>query len=162
MKPRNVNARNRAILNDINYHYDHKMMEQGVDFRIEDPASVLVFYWNVNFSAVHRYLSHSSLWLLRPKNKTLSALHFDAIHSFYPFLIVSRLFLIIRIYLLLFVKYIYIYFFFPRHSVFLFNIRFIYLLYFNCVKIIRVFFFNDEELLSCDRILSNKFRVLWN
>lgn len=44
VKPRNVNARNRAILNDINYHYDHKMMEQGVDFRIEDPASVLVFY----------------------------------------------------------------------------------------------------------------------
>ncbi|CAD1472470.1 unnamed protein product, partial [Heterotrigona itama] len=41
VKPRNVNARNRAILNDINYHYDHKMMEQGVDFRIEDPASVL-------------------------------------------------------------------------------------------------------------------------
>lgn len=44
VKPRNVNARNRAILNDVNYHYDHKMMEQGVDFRIEDPASVLVFY----------------------------------------------------------------------------------------------------------------------
>ncbi|CAK9820693.1 F-box only protein 39 [Anthophora plagiata] len=44
VKPRNVNARNRAILNDINYHYDHKMMEQEVDFRIEDPASVLVFY----------------------------------------------------------------------------------------------------------------------
>ncbi|XP_017754593.1 PREDICTED: F-box only protein 39-like [Eufriesea mexicana] len=44
VKPRNVNPRNRAILNDINYHYDHKMTEQGVDFRIEDPASVLVFY----------------------------------------------------------------------------------------------------------------------
>ncbi|XP_076673554.1 F-box only protein 39 isoform X2 [Andrena cerasifolii] len=44
VKPRNVNARNRALLNDINYHYDHKMMQQGVDFRIEDPASVLVFY----------------------------------------------------------------------------------------------------------------------
>ncbi|XP_029033537.1 F-box only protein 39 isoform X1 [Osmia lignaria lignaria] len=44
VKPRNVNARNRAVLQDINYHYDHKMMEQGVDFRIEDPASVLVFY----------------------------------------------------------------------------------------------------------------------
>ncbi|XP_076629000.1 F-box only protein 39 isoform X1 [Colletes latitarsis] len=44
VKPRNVNARNRAVLNDINYHYDHKMMDQGVDFRIEDPASVLVFY----------------------------------------------------------------------------------------------------------------------
>lgn len=122
MKPRNVNARNRAILNDINYHYDHKMMEQGVDFRIEDPASVLVFYWNVNFSAVHRYLSHSSLWLLRPKNKTLSALHFDAIHSFYPFLIVSRLFLIIRIYLLLFVKYIYIYIFFFQDTRYFFLI----------------------------------------
>ncbi|XP_017787957.1 PREDICTED: F-box only protein 39-like [Habropoda laboriosa] len=44
VKPRNVNARNRAILNDINYNYDHKMTEQGVDFRIEDPASVLLFY----------------------------------------------------------------------------------------------------------------------
>ncbi|XP_003703893.3 F-box only protein 39 isoform X2 [Megachile rotundata] len=44
VKPRNVNARNRAVLHDINYNYDHKMAEQGVDFRIEDPASVLVFY----------------------------------------------------------------------------------------------------------------------
>ncbi|XP_076288019.1 F-box only protein 39 isoform X2 [Lasioglossum baleicum] len=44
VKPRNVNTRNRVILNDINYQYDHKMVEQGVDFRIEDPASVLVFY----------------------------------------------------------------------------------------------------------------------
>ncbi|XP_078037419.1 F-box only protein 39 [Augochlora pura] len=44
VKPRNVNTRNRGILNEINYQYDHKMMEQGVDFRIEDPASVLMFY----------------------------------------------------------------------------------------------------------------------
>jgi len=44
VKPRNVNIQNRAILNDINYRYDRKMHEQGVDFRIEDPTSILFFY----------------------------------------------------------------------------------------------------------------------
>ncbi|KAG5322218.1 FBX39 protein, partial [Pseudoatta argentina] len=44
VKPRNVNIQNRAILNDINYRYDRKMHEQGVDFRIEDITSILFFY----------------------------------------------------------------------------------------------------------------------
>ncbi|XP_012285961.1 F-box only protein 39 [Orussus abietinus] len=44
VKPRNVNPQNRAVLDDITYQFDRKMIEQGVDFRIEDPASVLVFY----------------------------------------------------------------------------------------------------------------------
>lgn len=44
MKPRNINIQNRAVLNDINYQYDHKMYEQGIDFRIEDPTSILFFY----------------------------------------------------------------------------------------------------------------------
>ncbi|XP_020290932.1 uncharacterized protein LOC109858262 isoform X2 [Pseudomyrmex gracilis] len=44
MKPRNINIQNRAILHDINYQYDRKMHEQGVDFRVEDPTSILFFY----------------------------------------------------------------------------------------------------------------------
>ncbi|KAH0950529.1 hypothetical protein HN011_001499 [Eciton burchellii] len=44
VKPRNINIQNRAILNNINYQYDRKMHEQGVDFRIEDPTSILIFY----------------------------------------------------------------------------------------------------------------------
>ncbi|XP_011862558.1 PREDICTED: F-box only protein 39-like isoform X2 [Vollenhovia emeryi] len=44
VKPRNINTQNRAILHDINYRYDRKMHEQGVDFRIEDPTSILFFY----------------------------------------------------------------------------------------------------------------------
>ncbi|GAB1867493.1 F-box only protein 39 [Camponotus japonicus] len=44
VKPRNINIQNRAILNDINYQYDRKMHEQGVDFRVEDPTSILFFY----------------------------------------------------------------------------------------------------------------------
>lgn len=44
VKPRNVSVHNRAVLDDIGYQYDHKMSQQGVDFRIEDPASVLIFY----------------------------------------------------------------------------------------------------------------------
>lgn len=43
-KARNINIPNRAILNNINYQYDRKMHEQGVDFRIEDPTSILFFY----------------------------------------------------------------------------------------------------------------------
>ncbi|XP_012225223.1 F-box only protein 39-like [Linepithema humile] len=44
VKPRNINIQNRAVLNDINYQYDRKMHEQGVDFRVEDPTSILFFY----------------------------------------------------------------------------------------------------------------------
>ncbi|KAL6265039.1 hypothetical protein P5V15_005130 [Pogonomyrmex californicus] len=44
VKPRNINIQNRAILNNINYQYDRKMHEQGVDFRVEDPTSILFFY----------------------------------------------------------------------------------------------------------------------
>ncbi|XP_011136148.3 F-box only protein 39-like [Harpegnathos saltator] len=44
VKPRDVNLRNRVVLNDINYQYDRKMHEQGVDFRLEDPTSILFFY----------------------------------------------------------------------------------------------------------------------
>lgn len=44
VKPRNINIQNRAVLNDINYQYDSKMHEQGVDFRVEDPTSILFFY----------------------------------------------------------------------------------------------------------------------
>ncbi|XP_043274007.1 F-box only protein 39-like isoform X2 [Venturia canescens] len=44
VKPRNANALNRAILREISTQYDNKMVEQGVDFRIEDPASFFVFY----------------------------------------------------------------------------------------------------------------------
>ncbi|XP_046485548.1 F-box only protein 39 isoform X2 [Neodiprion pinetum] len=44
VKPRNVSSHNRAILDDIGYQYDHKMVQQGVDFCIEDPASVLIFH----------------------------------------------------------------------------------------------------------------------
>ncbi|KAG7213205.1 hypothetical protein KM043_002518 [Ampulex compressa] len=44
VKPRNVSEQNRAVLNEIAYQYDRKMMEQQVDFRIEDSASVLLFY----------------------------------------------------------------------------------------------------------------------
>ncbi|XP_077267790.1 F-box only protein 39 [Temnothorax americanus] len=44
VKPRNINIHNRAVLNDINYRYDRKMHEQEVDFRIEDPTSILFFY----------------------------------------------------------------------------------------------------------------------
>lgn len=38
VKPRNVNLRNRAVLYDINYQFDQKMMDQGIDFRIENPT----------------------------------------------------------------------------------------------------------------------------
>lgn len=44
VKPRNVNDKNRAILDDISYQYNHKLLDDGVDFRIEDPASALHFY----------------------------------------------------------------------------------------------------------------------
>ncbi|XP_072744705.1 F-box only protein 39 [Anoplolepis gracilipes] len=44
VKPRNINISNRAILNNINYQYDRKMHEQGIDFRVEDPTSILFFY----------------------------------------------------------------------------------------------------------------------
>lgn len=44
VKPRNINIQNRAVLNDINYQYDSKMHEQGVDFRVEDLTSILFFY----------------------------------------------------------------------------------------------------------------------
>ncbi|XP_012259460.2 F-box only protein 39-like [Athalia rosae] len=44
VKPRNVSTQNRAILDDISYQYNHVMAQQGVDFRIEDSASVLTFY----------------------------------------------------------------------------------------------------------------------
>ncbi|XP_035741815.1 F-box only protein 39-like [Vespa mandarinia] len=44
IKPRIVNIRNRAILDDVNYQYVHKMLEQEVDFRIEDPASFFMYY----------------------------------------------------------------------------------------------------------------------
>lgn len=44
IKPRIVNVRNRAILDEINYQYVHKMLEQEVDFRIEDPASIFYYY----------------------------------------------------------------------------------------------------------------------
>lgn len=44
VKPRNINIQNRAILHDINYQYDRKMHEQGVDFRVEDPTSILFFF----------------------------------------------------------------------------------------------------------------------
>ncbi|XP_029663415.1 F-box only protein 39-like [Formica exsecta] len=44
VKPRNINIQNRGVLNDINYQYDSKMHEQGVDFRVEDPTSILFFY----------------------------------------------------------------------------------------------------------------------
>ncbi|XP_015589827.1 F-box only protein 39 isoform X4 [Cephus cinctus] len=44
VKPRNVNPRNRILLESIGCQYERKMHEQGVDFRIEDSASVFHFY----------------------------------------------------------------------------------------------------------------------
>ncbi|XP_053597293.1 F-box only protein 39-like [Microplitis demolitor] len=38
VKPRNLSLKNRLILDDINYRYGHKLMDRGVDFRIDDPA----------------------------------------------------------------------------------------------------------------------------
>ncbi|KAK0083707.1 hypothetical protein PV325_008378 [Microctonus aethiopoides] len=44
VKPRNVNTQNRAILDEIGYQYNHKLLNQGIDFRMEDPVSALHFY----------------------------------------------------------------------------------------------------------------------
>ncbi|XP_014471782.1 PREDICTED: F-box only protein 39-like [Dinoponera quadriceps] len=44
VKPRDINIQNRAVLYEINYQYDRKMHEQGIDFRVEDPTSILFFY----------------------------------------------------------------------------------------------------------------------
>lgn len=44
VKPRNINVCNRAILDEINFQYDHKLLKQGVDLCIEESSSVLLFY----------------------------------------------------------------------------------------------------------------------
>ncbi|XP_034944287.1 F-box only protein 39-like [Chelonus insularis] len=44
IKPKNINTQNRAILDDINYQYHYKMLDQGIDFRIEDPTSAYNFF----------------------------------------------------------------------------------------------------------------------
>ncbi|XP_066599493.1 F-box only protein 39-like isoform X2 [Prorops nasuta] len=44
VKSRSINMQNHALLDDINYNYERKMFDQGVDFRIEDSASVMFFY----------------------------------------------------------------------------------------------------------------------
>ncbi|XP_011502114.1 PREDICTED: F-box only protein 39-like [Ceratosolen solmsi marchali] len=38
MKPRNVNMHNQAVLHEIGHQFNHKMIEQGIDFRIDNLA----------------------------------------------------------------------------------------------------------------------------
>ncbi|KAG8037124.1 hypothetical protein G9C98_004446 [Cotesia typhae] len=38
VKPSSVNLRNRGALDEINYNYNHRMLDRGIDFRIDGPA----------------------------------------------------------------------------------------------------------------------------
>ncbi|XP_044599446.1 F-box only protein 39-like isoform X2 [Cotesia glomerata] len=38
VKPSTVNLRNRGALDEINYNYNHRMLDRGIDFRIDGPA----------------------------------------------------------------------------------------------------------------------------